>query len=94
MQELISLAKALWNPHAEATTGVDLQGPAILDYLKRNQLQLLGSEVVDIGPWDGQCSHPIGVRLSPLTIRCVINPKMTLENFWQSKKCLAVYEGD
>ena len=94
LQELIVLAKALRNPHAEATTGVDLQVPAIMDYLKRNQLQLQGSEVVDIGTWDGQCSHPIGVRLSPLTIRCVIKPKMTLENFWQSKKCLAVYKGD
>lgn len=91
LEELIVLARTLRNPHAEATTGVDLQVPAIMDYLKRNDLELQGSEVVDIGTWDGQCSHPIGVRLSPLTIKCAIKPKMTLEKFWQAKKCLAVW---
>jgi hypothetical protein len=91
LEELIGLAKLLRNPHAEATTGVDLQVPAIMDYLQRNDLQLLGNEVVDIGTWDGQCSHPIGVRLSPLTISCVLKPKMTLEAYWQEKKCLAVF---
>ncbi len=91
VEELIGLAKTLRNPHAEATTGVDLQVPAIMEYLKRNGLELRGSQVVDIGTWNGQCSHPIGVRLSPLTIKCAIRPKMTLETFWQDKKCLAVY---
>ncbi|MCA9176532.1 MAG: hypothetical protein KDB14_18720 [Planctomycetales bacterium] len=91
LTELIHIAKSLRNPHAEATTGVDLQVPAILEFLRRNGLRLQGSEVVDIGTWDGQCSHPIGVRLSPLTIQCAIKPKMTLESFWQEKKCLAVY---
>lgn len=89
--ELISLAKALGNPHAEATTGVDLQVPAILDYLWRNGHQLEGSEVVDIGSWDGAASHPISTRLSPLQNRCAVNPRMTLEQFWQEKKCLAVW---
>jgi hypothetical protein len=91
LDELINLAKTLRNPHAEATTGVDLQIPAIMEYLKRNDLELQGTEVVDIGTWDGKCSHPIGVRLSPLTIKCAVKPKMTLESFWQDKKCLAVY---
>lgn len=92
LRELVTLAKVLRNPHAEATTGVDLQVPAIMEYLKRHEITLEGEEVVDIGTWQGQCSHPISVRLSPLTIRCCIKPKMTLENFWQSKKCLAVWE--
>lgn len=92
LQELVTLAKVLRNPHAEATTGVDLQVPAIMEYLKRHEITLEGEEVVDIGTWQGLSSHPISVRLSPLTIKCCIKPKMTLENFWQSKKCLAVWE--
>ncbi|MBX7221922.1 MAG: hypothetical protein K1Y36_18360 [Blastocatellia bacterium] len=92
LTELIQTAKRLRNPHAEATTGVDLQVPAILDYLKRNNLTLGGVEVVDIGTWHGQASHPLSVRLSPLHIKAVGNPKMTLEQFWQERKCLAVWE--
>src|SRR4051812_31813910 len=49
LRELLGLAKALRNPHAEATTGVDLQIPAIMQYLERHGLMLAGSEVVDIG---------------------------------------------
>jgi hypothetical protein len=94
LTELMGLAKTLRNPHAEATTGVDLQVPAIMSYLQRNGLSLSGTEVVDIGTYDGKCTHAISVRLSPLTIQCCIAPKMTLEKFWQDKKCLAVYEND
>jgi len=70
LEALIQLAKILRNPHAEATTGVDLQVPAT---------------------YDGKYSHPISVRLSPLTIECCVKPKMTLESYWQEKKCFAVY---
>ncbi len=91
LDELLRLARVLRNPHAEATTGVDLQVPAIMQYLQRHGLQLQGSEVVDIGTWQGQRSHPISVRLSPLQVRCVLDPKLTLEEFWQSRKCLAVW---
>lgn len=94
LEELISLAKVLRNPHAEATTSVDLQVPAIIEYLRKNNLKLCGNEVVDIGTWEGQYSHPISIRLSPLSIQCVIKPKMTLEQYWQDKKCLAVYIDD
>src|SRR5579872_1032574 len=38
LKELIDLAKQLRNPHAEATTGVDLQVPAIMAYLERHGL--------------------------------------------------------
>ena len=89
---LIGLARVLRNPHAEATTGVDLQVPAISDYLKRHGLALQGGEVVDIGSFNGAGSHPISVHLSPLTIRCVVDPERSLESFWQERKVLAVWE--
>ncbi len=91
LKELITIAKKLENPHAKLTGGVDLQVPAIMNYLERNQLELQGNEVVDIGTY-GNRSHKISVRLSPLTIKVVGNDKMTLEKFWQEKKCLAVWE--
>jgi hypothetical protein len=92
LKELIRTAKRLRNPHAEATTGVDLQMPAIMGYLERHGLTLKGEEVVDIGSWEGRTSHPISIRLSPLTIRATDEPKLTLEPFWQRKKCLAVWD--
>jgi hypothetical protein len=92
LAELIALAKNLRNPHAEATTGVDLQVPAILEYLSRNNLTLQGKEIVDIGSWHGIASHPISIRLSPLSVQVIGDPKTTLEQFWQDEKCLAVWE--
>jgi hypothetical protein len=92
LEELIHLAKELRNPHAMATTAVDLQVPAIMDYLERHGRKLQGTEIVDIGSWQGKASHPISVRLSPLQIPLAGNPKMTLEKFWQTRKCLAVWE--
>ncbi len=91
LAELIAVARVLRNPHAEATTGVDLQVPVIMQYLRDHSLELQGSEVVDIGTWDGQRSHAISVRLSPLHIPCVLEPKLTLEQWWQTRKCLAVW---
>ena len=40
LHELIQLAKVLKNLHAEATTSVDIQVPAIMDYLKCHHLSL------------------------------------------------------
>lgn len=94
LRELLALAKTLRNPHAEATTGVDLQVPAIMKYLEQHGLELEGKEVVDIGTWRSERSHAISVRLSPLQIRCVLDTKLTLEEWWQSKKCLAVWLDD
>lgn len=92
LDELVLLAKTLRNPHAEATTGVDLQVPAILAYLERHGRHLQGTERVDIGSWKGQASHALSIRLSPLHVRMAGNPKVTLEQFWQEKKCLAIWE--
>ena len=94
LRELLALARVLRNPHAEATTGVDLQVPTIMRYLERHGLELRGKEVVDIGTWQGERSHPISVRLSPLHICCVLDPKLTLEQWWQARKCLAVWSDD
>ncbi len=94
LEELIRLARSLRNPHAEATTGVDLQVPAIMTYLERHGLRLQGTEVVDIGSWKGKASHALSVRLSPLHIHVVGDPKTTLEQFWQERKCLAVWEDE
>ncbi|MFY7843947.1 hypothetical protein [Chryseobacterium gambrini] len=91
LQELIHTAKALRNPHAEMTGGTDLQVPAIYKYLKNKNLTLLGNEMVDIGTY-GSRSHKLSVRLSPLTIKVTGNPNMTLEKFWQDKKCLVIWE--
>lgn len=94
LEELIATAKVLRNPHALATGGVDLQVPAIKQYLKEHELELQGKEVVDIGSWKNNHSHKISIRLSPLQIKVIGNPKMTLEKFWQEKKCLAVFIED
>jgi hypothetical protein len=91
LEELIQTAKTLRNPHSEMTGGADLQVPAIYKYLKNKNLSLLGNEIVDIGTY-GSRSHKLSVRLSPLTIKVTGNPNMTLEKFWQDKKCLVVWE--
>jgi len=90
LEELIVTAKKLENPHSKLTGGVDLQVPAIMQYLEENNLKLQGNEVVNIGTY-GASSHKLSVRLSPLTIKVVGNDKMTLEKFWQEKKCLAIW---
>jgi hypothetical protein len=92
LTELLQTAKKLRNPHAEATTGVDLQIPAITQFLQRHDLKLSGNELVDIGSWQGQASHTISIRLSPLHIKAAHYPTMTLEQFWQEKKCLAIWQ--
>jgi hypothetical protein len=65
-----------------------------MTYLERHGLSLRGEEVVDIGSWEGRSSHPISIRLSPLTIPATGDPKLTLEQFWQRKKCLAVWDDE
>ena len=92
LEFLLANAKELRNPHSEATTGVDLQVPAIMAYLEENDLRLEGSELIDIGTWKGEASHAISVRLSPLQVKCCIHDKWTLEKFWQERKVLAVWE--
>jgi hypothetical protein len=94
LEELIRTFRRLRNPHAESTTGVDLQVPAILAYLERHGRALQGEEIVDIGSWEGRTSHPISIRLSPLAIAATGDPKLTLEQFWQRKKCLAVWDDE
>tara|TARA_R110002072_G_scaffold120809_2_gene254201 strand:+ start:464 stop:895 length:432 start_codon:yes stop_codon:yes gene_type:complete len=91
LEELVTLAKGLRNPHAQGTTGVDLQVPAIMACLAARGLELAGDQLVDIGTWRGERSHAISERLSPLQIKCCLDPRRTLEGFWQQKKCLAIW---
>jgi len=56
-----------------------------MSYLERNNLKLLGNEVIDIRIF-GKHSHKISVRLPPLTIKVMGSSKVTLEKFWQGKK--------
>jgi len=91
---LVALAKTLRKPHARVTSGVDLQTPAIHACLARRGRTLQGDAVVDIGTWKNKAYHAISVRLSPFQIKVVGDPKMTLEKFWQTKKCLVVWESD
>jgi hypothetical protein len=63
---------------------------SVYGYLTRHGLSFRGDEVVDIGSWEGRASHTISIRLSPLTIPAPGEPKLTLEQFRQRKKCLAV----
>ncbi len=71
-----------------------MQVPAITKYLLEHHLELKGKELVDIGSWQGKHSHKLSVRLSPLHIKVTGNPKVTLEKFWQEKKCLAIWIED
>ena len=75
--------------------GNDRRGPAGAsdhDVSGSPRASLQGNEVMDIGSWKGQASHAISIRLSPLHIKVTGDPKTTLEQFWQEKKCLAVWE--
>src|SRR5262249_53268553 len=65
LEELVRTAGRLRNPHAEATTGVDLQVPAIMTYLERHGLALRGGDVVDIGSWGGRGCHPLSAAARP-----------------------------
>ena len=94
LDALTRTAKVLRNPHALATGGVDLQVPALHEALRRRGRALEGAEVVDIGSWQGQASHALSVRLSPLHLPCADEPGMTLEKFWQERKVLAVWRDD
>jgi hypothetical protein len=61
--------------------------------IKQRGLALQGAEVVDVGSY-GDRSHALSIRLSPVTIKASADPTMTLEKFWQTKKCLAVWEDE
>lgn len=94
LEELVATAKVLRNPHAAATGGVDLQVPVIHAILRKRGLSLNGTEVVDIGTFNGERSHALSVRLSPLHVRVLGSERETVESFWQARKCLAIWQDD
>jgi len=40
---------------------------------------------------EGRASHALSIRLSPLTIRCCLDDRVSLETWWQNEKCLAIW---
>lgn len=90
---LCLLARELYNPHAEATGGVDLQVPAVLEALDRLGRELTGKERIAIGTWGskyGKKYPPISHQLSPFKIPLWCDRRISVEKFWQEYKYLAV----
>lgn len=90
---LCLLAGELYNPHAENTGGVDLQVPAVLEALDRLGRKLTGKERIAIGTWGskfGKKYPPISHELSPFKIPLWCEPSISVEEFWQDYKYLAV----
>ena len=69
----------------------------VTDLIFHSRKQCPGENVEPCGRRNGPfelVSHALGVRLSPLQIKAATNPRMTLEQYWQEKKCLAVWDED
>lgn len=93
VDELCKMAKELYNPHAESTTGVDLQCPAVYKALETLGRTLEGTERVAIGTWgyNRGIKYPmISLKLSPFQVPIWCENKLSVESFWQNYKYLAV----
>lgn len=91
-KKLCSMAYSIYNPHAEATGGVDLQCPAVEKALEKLGLKLNGKERIAIGVWgsrNGKYYPPISHELSPFKIPIWCNRQISVESFWQDYKYLA-----
>lgn len=92
-KELCLQASEIYNPHAEATTGVDLQCPAVSKALEKLRLKLAGNRRIAIGTWNsrnGVVFPPISHKLSPFRVPLWCDPAISVEKFWQDYKYLAV----
>lgn len=95
VEKLCSMAKELYNPHAEATGGVDLQCPAVLKALERLGKKLQGNQRIAIGTYgskSGAKFPDISYELSPFNVPLWCDPHISVERFWQGYKFLAVRE--
>jgi hypothetical protein len=93
LDKLCNMAAMLYNPHAEATEGVDLQVPAVLRSIEELGRKLQGKEIVAIGTYgykDGIKYPPISWELSPFRMPLWCDKKLSVEKFWQEYKYLAV----
>lgn len=92
-EELCSMAKEIYNPHAEATGGVDLQCPAVHYALKKLGYSLKGKQRVAIGTWGtkyGMEYPSISYKLSPFRVPLWCDSSTSVEEFWQQNKYLGV----
>lgn len=93
VRKLCEMAKEIYNPHAEATGGVDLQCPAVLEALQKLGVSLCGDQRVAIGTYGakkGRKFPSISYELSPFNIPLWCKPEISVEKFWQDYKFLAV----
>lgn len=91
--QLCAMAKEIYNPHAEATGGVDLQCPAVHEALEKLGLSLHGDKRVAIGTWGtkyGRKYPSISYKLSPFQVPLWCDSSISVEEFWQDYKYLGV----
>lgn len=100
LEELCSRAGSIYNPHARYGgdgTNVDLQCPAVECALSVLGKTLRGKEEVAIGTWKAKIGQkavypPISYTLSPFKVPIWCDQKISVEQFWQDYKYLAVRE--
>ena len=92
VEELRVRAKTLYNPHAEKTTGIDLQVPAVYKALENLGIELQGEERIAIGEY-GKDNYPlITKKLNPYRVPLWCDKKDNVEDFWQNNKYLVIEE--
>ncbi|QUH21918.1 hypothetical protein [Alkaliphilus sp. B6464] len=95
LNNLCNMANSLYNPHADATGGVDLQVPAVYKALEHLNKSLQGAQRIAIGTWGYKqgIEYPqISWELSPYKVPLWCNKDISIEVFWQDYKYLAVQE--
>jgi len=93
VEKLCKTAKEIYNPHAKATGGVDLQCPAVLEALRKLGVSLCGNAKIAVGTYGtkrGQKYPSISYELSPFNIPLWCMPEISVERFWQDYKFLAI----
>lgn len=90
---LLKSARWIYNSHAQRTGGVDLQVPAIHNFLVSRGLNLNGNSPIDIGDMK---KNTLGNLLGPDKVPFLggKNGKISLEEFWQSPfhRCVILKE--
>lgn len=95
LKVLCETANEIYNPHAENTGGVDLQCPAVLYALKKLNVELNGQSKIAIGTWGikkGYTYPQISYQLSPFKVPIWCDETISVEQFWQEYKFIAINE--
>lgn len=93
VQKLCNTTKQIYNPHALNTRSVDLQCPAVLIALKKLGYTLKGTERTAIGAWGTKKGYKypnISYDFSPFKVPLWCDNNISIENFWQDYKYLAI----